>query len=173
MSNLAFGTIGGVDDRGRHVKRRTNGWSDENLSPPEALQIKAVLRHAHKSRMLRFLQLSPARVTIFVLLNLLLIAGFAIWLWYCKQWPPVMNWMCLALTACAIWLWGRTSASLSWRYLKAGSMILKRCPACGYNLRGLDPDLDGCTVCPECHAAWILAPDDHAREAVNANRDAN
>lgn len=30
------------------------------------------------------------------------------------------------------------------------------CAACGYALKGLAPDPDGCTVCPECGAAWTL-----------------
>ena len=30
------------------------------------------------------------------------------------------------------------------------------CPGCGYSLRGLKPEGDGCTVCPECSAAWRL-----------------
>lgn len=30
------------------------------------------------------------------------------------------------------------------------------CPACGYHLRGLTPDPDHCTTCPECGAAWKL-----------------
>ena len=30
------------------------------------------------------------------------------------------------------------------------------CPTCGYSLRRLDPEPDGCTVCPECGAAWRL-----------------
>lgn len=28
------------------------------------------------------------------------------------------------------------------------------CPSCGYELRGLPTEEDGCTVCPECGAAW-------------------
>jgi hypothetical protein len=28
------------------------------------------------------------------------------------------------------------------------------CPACGHNLRGVSTESDGCTVCPECGAAW-------------------
>lgn len=46
------------------------------------------------------------------------------------------------------------------------------CPACGYNLYGLEPDPapnsgaeatsarnpDGCTTCPECGAAWRIPP---------------
>ena len=30
------------------------------------------------------------------------------------------------------------------------------CPACAYRLVQLDADEDGCTVCPECGAAWRL-----------------
>jgi len=44
-----------------------------------------------------------------------------------------------------------------------------RCCGCTYELKGLVPDDDGCTVCPECGAAWRLpaGPDgaDRARHA--------
>lgn len=32
------------------------------------------------------------------------------------------------------------------------------CPCCHYRLHALLPDPDGCTVCPECGAAWKLNP---------------
>lgn len=32
----------------------------------------------------------------------------------------------------------------------------KLCPSCGYSLRGLRPERDGCAVCPECGAAWRI-----------------
>jgi hypothetical protein len=32
----------------------------------------------------------------------------------------------------------------------------RRCVACDYDLRGLPPEPDGCTICPECGAAWRL-----------------
>lgn len=31
-----------------------------------------------------------------------------------------------------------------------------RCPSCDYDLEGARPALDGCTVCPECGAAWNM-----------------
>lgn len=34
------------------------------------------------------------------------------------------------------------------------------CLACVYDLTGVPTDPDGCTVCPECGAAWKLAPRD-------------
>lgn len=30
------------------------------------------------------------------------------------------------------------------------------CLACGYALRGVPEQTDGCTVCPECGAAWLV-----------------
>jgi hypothetical protein len=36
--------------------------------------------------------------------------------------------------------------------------LVGRCLACGYDLDGLALAADGCTVCPECGAAWKLPP---------------
>lgn len=48
------------------------------------------------------------------------------------------------------------------RYMR-GMIPLRRCPVCTYNLSGLECEADGCTVCPECGAAWRL-PDELASE---------
>ncbi|MEX2219225.1 MAG: hypothetical protein WD749_10760 [Phycisphaerales bacterium] len=32
------------------------------------------------------------------------------------------------------------------------------CPSCGYGLAELNPEPDGCRVCPECGAAWRMEP---------------
>lgn len=32
------------------------------------------------------------------------------------------------------------------------------CATCGYAIEGLVPEVDGCTVCPECGSAWRLSP---------------
>jgi hypothetical protein len=32
------------------------------------------------------------------------------------------------------------------------------CPSCRYHLAGLPTEPDGCTVCPECGAAWRFGP---------------
>ena len=36
-------------------------------------------------------------------------------------------------------------------------LSLRICPACGYDMTGLEPAPDGCTACPECGAAWNLS----------------
>ncbi|MEQ9097306.1 MAG: hypothetical protein RIE32_13705 [Phycisphaerales bacterium] len=30
------------------------------------------------------------------------------------------------------------------------------CPACGYSIAGLEPEEDGCRICPECGSAWKM-----------------
>jgi hypothetical protein len=32
------------------------------------------------------------------------------------------------------------------------------CASCGYAINAVTPGVDGCTVCPECGAAWRLPP---------------
>lgn len=42
--------------------------------------------------------------------------------------------------------------------LRASTAIeLGFCGGCGYALRGLVPEQDGCVVCPECQAAWRIS----------------
>ncbi|MEO1278047.1 MAG: hypothetical protein AAFV77_03730 [Planctomycetota bacterium] len=42
------------------------------------------------------------------------------------------------------------------RYQRAASFALGLCPGCGYSIAELQPEADGCRVCPECGAAWRL-----------------
>ena len=54
-------------------------------------------------------------------------------------------------------VWGGTRAS---RFGKTAAAMLKhrRCPHCGYDIRGLPADsTDGATVCPECGCAWRVS----------------
>ncbi|GJM19999.1 MAG: hypothetical protein DHS20C14_22120 [Phycisphaeraceae bacterium] len=45
------------------------------------------------------------------------------------------------------------------RYPRLIAGLPLACPACTYDLAGLEPAPDGCTVCPECGGAWrMLAP---------------
>jgi hypothetical protein len=65
-------------------------------------------------------------------------------------------------------VWGGTRAS---RFGKIAAAMLKhrRCPHCGYDIRGLPADeTDGATVCPECGCAWKL----HAHRAEEAEEEA-
>lgn len=36
------------------------------------------------------------------------------------------------------------------------TLLSRLCPACEFSLRDLLPQADGCTVCPECGAAWKI-----------------
>ncbi|MEM1422934.1 MAG: hypothetical protein AAGH64_02915 [Planctomycetota bacterium] len=55
--------------------------------------------------------------------------------------------------------------TLIYRYqISAATQVYRmtnRCAACTYDLTATPPDVDGCTQCPECGAAWRLPdPDD-------------
>jgi hypothetical protein len=40
---------------------------------------------------------------------------------------------------------------------RAGDMLRRgKCVSCDYSVADLNPDSDGCTICPECGAAWKL-----------------
>lgn len=50
-----------------------------------------------------------------------------------------------------------------WRNSAAAVRAMTRaglCPACAYRIHGCEPEADGCTVCPECGAAWRLGHED-------------
>lgn len=58
-------------------------------------------------------------------------------------------------------LFGIEMARFGWRSPQHAidAMIRVRlCPSCGYSLYECEPKPDGCTVCPECGAAWRLEP---------------
>jgi hypothetical protein len=39
------------------------------------------------------------------------------------------------------------------------------CPSCGYGIVGVRSEPDGCTVCPECAAAWRMTDGHDGRDA--------
>jgi hypothetical protein len=72
--------------------------------------------------------------------------------------------MALFGIAVAIWFFTQSRTAFSprsWLFFPKGSACLPRhgfCAACINDLTGLTPEPDGCTVCPECGAAWRLSP---------------
>lgn len=58
--------------------------------------------------------------------------------------------MALVITAGASWFVHRCSrAAVAEALLGVGA-----CPSCGHPVRDIAPAPDGCTICPECGAAW-------------------
>lgn len=55
----------------------------------------------------------------------------------------------LAMAGLGLW-WSRHLN----RQLIEGAVKLGHCPSCGYALKGLPIDADGCSTCPECGAGW-------------------
>lgn len=61
--------------------------------------------------------------------------------------------------ALSVIIWVSIHASFHWLLIPEISRAMLRrgkCASCNYPLAGLDSAPDGCTVCPECGAAWKL-----------------
>ncbi|MBX3359020.1 MAG: hypothetical protein KF745_11410 [Phycisphaeraceae bacterium] len=50
-----------------------------------------------------------------------------------------------------ILLWQASAGALAERWIRRG-----QCPSCGYTIKGLKAEDDGCVVCPECNGAWNM-----------------
>lgn len=57
-------------------------------------------------------------------------------------------------TAAVLWLILRAGWVARTRGIVRGLLAEGRCATCGYDIRGCRAEADGCTVCPECGAAW-------------------
>jgi len=88
--------------------------------------------------------------------------------WAVVDWtfiPMITPWVMIVLLMEVSFLEPRRAAAR----IVDESLRAVRCPACGYDLHGLAKAADGCTVCPECAAAWRLhARQDEARGHVSA-----
>lgn len=78
---------------------------------------------------------SPISYTVVIVGLILMVA--------CIQLPP----MILAL---------KLFAPSMWRDRLRRQLYLRRCPTCDYLLHAVTSQPDGCTVCPECGAAWKI-----------------
>jgi len=68
----------------------------------------------------------------------------------------VAEWFVLGVAVPAgLMLLGAGLLGDGWRRARGRALVrLGRCGVCLYALEGLEPEGDGCVVCPECGAAW-------------------
>ncbi|HLP83448.1 MAG TPA: hypothetical protein VK157_03795 [Phycisphaerales bacterium] len=62
----------------------------------------------------------------------------------------------LIFVSIALLLWMNRAMARHVKKTREAWKGAKRCPACRYDMRGLEPDEDDCTPCPECGAAWDM-----------------
>jgi hypothetical protein len=65
---------------------------------------------------------------------------------------PALVFLTLGWTA--FWRSKRSVLNESPSLLAEVMVQIGRCGVCAYELKGLEPESDGCVVCPECGAAW-------------------
>jgi predicted RNA-binding Zn-ribbon protein involved in translation (DUF1610 family) len=97
--------------------------------------------------------------------------------WFKAHPPPWWGWLLICGLGAVGWVALRIPSQysalgyaviplfmLSSRWLKVAGLRMRapfyislgRCASCGYDLSHHHPESDGCTVCPECGAAWRL-----------------
>ncbi len=78
--------------------------------------------------------------------------------------PVAATWITLlAMSLVSAGEWFGAESNL----IKAAMLRECSCPSCDYDLSGVEPAPDGCTVCPECSAAWRMdAPKYQPRQRV-------
>lgn len=89
----------------------------------------------------------------FVLVTLMFVASENWFDWYAGTSTPA--WLSWAFFGAMVYL----TARFYFATFHAQSAVIlnqRQCLACAYELGKLRPAPDGCTVCPECGAAWKL-----------------
>lgn len=127
------------DDRGRRV---TKQWNARDLS-----ELRGLYRWAHTPVWCRLVLLSLPVTAIAALALLTLFLAT----------PLAFAGLALAAYTLIVLLalLPLTNAVFIPRALEREG----RCKACLYDLKGVEPDPDGFSVCPECSAAWRLSPE--------------
>jgi len=62
----------------------------------------------------------------------------------------------LCLIVALGWGWRRAARTQLAGSIRDACLSQACCASCGYSLAGLSSESDGCTVCPECAAAWKM-----------------
>lgn len=87
-------------------------------------------------------------------------AGYFFGVWLLPNAPSWLQWglfVTLTIAIAAGMLMAIVHFETAWRSKDLAKMDLLpsgRCAACAFSLRGIVPEADGCTVCPECGCAW-------------------
>jgi len=158
-----FGTI--VDDRGRTLTLLRNdilkSMGDE---VPDELErrVRRMMLRGYFGR-LRWRLVALVAILILLVMSLLWINPFVV---RAIGVARISGWAGLIMpVVCGAGIWLIVTAALQYERFAArrrGLRLLAReghCLRCLYSLRGIPPQKDGCTVCPECGAAWRLAPE--------------
>ncbi|MDQ7013006.1 MAG: hypothetical protein Q9O74_03815 [Planctomycetota bacterium] len=152
---IRLNTFQATDDRGTTIDIPPPGLATPNVDNTREphnvwLMHRRVLwsRHVAASR--------PIRLSLGVL-------AAAMTLVVVRVWRDPVSWteqlLVLPFTALSwVWfLWWKACCRLtSRRWVSALRTATPVCPSCGYELTGVPKASDGCTLCPECGAAWKL-----------------
>ena len=150
---ILSGSFWAKDDRGQPVRVPWLWLKTHGLSRDEARSVTVYRNTQMKLKLAR-----SVRWRLIVLVAAALYTGLAV-----RRWNhPMSAGDPLTQVVYAVWWWLLLGFwGPLWRLgVRRDQRRLRRLPSvcgpCGYSLTGLAPDPDGCTVCPECGAAWRL-----------------
>jgi hypothetical protein len=145
------------DDRGRPVRVITPGWRAVAAilaaGGEAAAKVRAALalpEFVWRLRVALLFFCACVCLSAASIYNAVL-AGIAFTPWY--RWTPLPQAVLIVFNVWLIW----RSARRHDEQVVSGLLKAAMCPACGYGLGDIPPELDGCSVCPECGAAWRRA----------------
>jgi hypothetical protein len=137
------------DDRGRTVRLKAS-WLrskvDQSLPPPLKIGPEQIKRADFFER----------RIAAELIISLVFILGGCIFMWRFVNAPAHLLLMLILGFGLLLTVLWRAAARMD---LVSGIhyMLAKpQCPGCDHLLTGVPPQQDGCTICPECGAAWRL-----------------
>jgi len=88
------------------------------------------------------------------------------------RWMEIFDFSRVAMLNMLAWpiiLWVH-ARQVRFRKIRKVMLAHRRCPHCGYDLRGLPTDeQDGATVCPECGCAWKVSDEATKRRSDEGN----
>ena len=114
-------------------------------------RLRWVLMLAHRHRWAMWLQILASVLGLSAMVSLLLMARGLNWYFVTAHLSSV--WLGLAVAIFA----SRRAIDAAGRRAVLACLNAEVCPGCGYSLRGLEAEADGCRVCPECGGAWKTA----------------
>lgn len=157
---MSIWTVMVKDGRGKRVPLVPNEYRlTFKLDPEKRRRLSLVSRLGWSQLSLR----DVAKVVFYTLLTLPLFAASALM-------PAIMSFKLhlplWSMFLVAVPLGLIPSASIAFIARRAGGERIARiyarasfCGSCGYDLKGLTPAEDGCTVCTECGSAWRIGDD--------------
>ena len=134
-----------TDARGKRVDVAFGKWDQLELTDVERIRLAIWLDRNKPPKWLLWLNVGLIAGLI----------GFSIVLHSVLRLDQVTSWVVFGVSAVPAIVLLRRFAMRRYSAWQAAALVsIGRCPACKYDLKRLNAEPDGCTICSECGSAW-------------------